>query len=141
MGQHRSDRRTRGVSKGPIIALVSVIVLVLGVVGWFQLRDHASSEGTAAAGACVEGDAVLHVTADPDIAPQIREFAARFSETRPVVRDHCVTVAVTDGASGTIAEALAAAPADRGTRPWVRRPHCGSRRAVPPPNASPRRPA
>jgi len=50
MGQHRSDRRTRGVSKGPIIALVSVLVLVLGVVGWFQLRDRASSEGTAAAG-------------------------------------------------------------------------------------------
>ncbi|GAB2646980.1 substrate-binding domain-containing protein [Prescottella soli] len=114
MGQHRSDRRARGVSKGPIIALVSVIVLALGVVGWFQLRDHASSEGTAAAGACVEGDAVLHVTADPDIAPQVREFAARFNETHPVVRDHCVTATVTDGASGSIAEALAAAP--RG--PW-----------------------
>lgn len=110
MGQHRSDRRTRGVSKGPIIALVSVIVLVLGVVGWFQLRDRASSEGTAAAGACVEGEAVLHVTADPDIAPQIREFAARFSETNPVVRDHCVTATVTEGASGAIADALADAP-------------------------------
>lgn len=110
MGQHRSDRRTRGVSKGPIIALVSVIVLVLGIVGWFQLRDRASSEGTAAAGACVEGDATLHVIADPDIAPQIREFAARFTETNPVVRDHCVTATVTDGASATIADALADAP-------------------------------
>ncbi|WP_430332627.1 substrate-binding domain-containing protein [Rhodococcus sp. ACT016] len=114
MGQHRSDRRTRGVSKGPIIALVSVLVLVLGVVGWFQLRDHASSEGNAAAGACVEGDATLQVTADPDIAPQIRDLAARFTATNPVVRDHCVTVSVTDGASGPIADALAAAP--RG--PW-----------------------
>ncbi|WP_433604274.1 substrate-binding domain-containing protein [Prescottella agglutinans] len=110
MGQHRSDRRTRGVSKGPIIALVSVIVLVLGVVGWFQLRDRASSEGTAAAGACVEGDATLHVTAEPDIAPQIRELAARFTETDPVVRDHCVTVSVTDGATGPVADALATAP-------------------------------
>ncbi|MCL2533679.1 MAG: substrate-binding and VWA domain-containing protein [Nocardiaceae bacterium] len=110
MGQHRSDRRTRGVSKGPIIALVPVLVLVLGVVGWFQLRDRASSEGTAAAGQCVEGDATLHVTADPDIAPQIRELAARFTDTGPVVRDHCVTVSVTDGASGPVAEALATAP-------------------------------
>lgn len=110
MGQHRSDRRTRGVSKGPIIALVSVIVIVLGVVGWFQLRDRASSEGTAAAGTCVEGDAMLDVAADPGIAEPVRELAARFTETLPVVRDHCVSVTVHDASSAAVTEALAAAP-------------------------------
>lgn len=110
MGRHRSDRATRGVSKGPIIAVVSVIVLVLAVIGWFQLKDRTSSQGTAAAGACVEGDATLDVAADPDIAAPIRDLAARFTDTRPVVRDHCVSVTVRDGDSTAVAEALSAAP-------------------------------
>ncbi|MFM1726287.1 substrate-binding domain-containing protein [Rhodococcus sp. PAM 2766] len=110
MGQHRSDRRTRGVSKGPVIALVSVIVLVFGVVGWFQLRDRASSQGTAAAGACVEGDIRLDVAADPDIAGPVRDLAARYTDTLPVVRDHCVSVQVHDATTTAVTEALAAAP-------------------------------
>ncbi|MGF7120428.1 substrate-binding domain-containing protein [Rhodococcus sp. BE178] len=114
MGQHRSDRRARGVSKGPVIAVVSVILLVLAVVGWFQLRDRTSNEGTTAAGACVEGDATLEVAASPDIADQIRELAARYTATDPVVRDHCVTVSVTAHHSAAVADALGGAP--RG--PW-----------------------
>lgn len=110
VGQHRSDRRTRGVSKGPVIALVSVIVIVLGVVGWFQLRDRASSQGTAAAGACVEGDVQLDVAADPSIADPVRDLAARFTDTLPVVRDHCVSVSVHDASTATVTDALAAAP-------------------------------
>lgn len=110
VGQHRSDRRTRGVSKGPVIALVSVVVIVLGVVGWFQLRDRASSQGTAAAGACVEGDIRLDVAADPSIAAPVRDLAARFTDTLPVVRDHCVSVTVYDAPTAAVTEALAAAP-------------------------------
>ncbi|WP_254699204.1 substrate-binding domain-containing protein [Rhodococcus sp. SGAir0479] len=113
-------------SKGPIIAVVSVIILVLGVIGWFQLRDHTSSQGTAAAGACVEGDATLHVAADPDIAGPIRDLAERFTATHPVVRDHCVAVSVQDADSAAVTDALLAAPdgpwnADLGPEPalWI----------------------
>ncbi|PTR27421.1 von Willebrand factor type A domain-containing protein [Rhodococcus sp. OK519] len=126
MGQHRSDQRTRGVSKGPIIAVVSVIVLVLGVVGWFQLRDRTSSQGTAAAGTCVEGDATLTVAADPDIAGPLRELATRFTESLPVIRDHCVSVSVHEADSQAVSDVLAAAPdgpwnADLGPAPalWI----------------------
>ncbi|MEV0946794.1 substrate-binding domain-containing protein [Rhodococcus sp. NPDC049939] len=106
MGQHRDDSRARGISKGPVIALGLVAVLVLGVVFWFQLRDRITHQGIAAANACVEGDSVLAVAADPDIAPQIQTLADRYSATGPVVRDHCVTVTVTSVASDTVRNAL-----------------------------------
>ncbi|AOW94647.1 hypothetical protein BFN03_08585 [Rhodococcus sp. WMMA185] len=85
-----------------------VAVIVLGVIFWFQLRDRIADQGTAAADACVEGDSVLAIAADPDIAPQIQTLADRFSATRPVIRDHCVTVTVTSVASDTVRDALSA---------------------------------
>ncbi|SEL05793.1 von Willebrand factor type A domain-containing protein [Rhodococcus maanshanensis] len=108
MGQHRGTRGTRGVSKGPVIAVGAVIAVVLAAVGWFQLRDRISDQGTQAAQMCVEGSAVLDVTADPDIAPQIQTLADRYTQTTPVVRDHCITVAVTAAASQTVVDAMAA---------------------------------
>ncbi|WP_246098154.1 substrate-binding domain-containing protein [Rhodococcus spelaei] len=95
-------------SKGPIIAVVTVVVLVLAVLGWFQLRDRISDQGTQAAQTCVEGNAVLDVTADPDISAQISDFADRYNKTAPVVRDHCMTVSVTAEPSATTAAALEA---------------------------------
>ncbi|WP_031936661.1 substrate-binding domain-containing protein [Prescottella defluvii] len=116
----------RGVSKGPVIAVVSVILLVVAVVGWFQLRDRTSDQGSAAAGACVEGDATLEVAASPDIADQIRDLAARYTATLPVIRDHCVSVSVTAQDSAAVADALVGAPngpwnADLGPAPslWI----------------------
>ncbi|WP_241665766.1 VWA domain-containing protein [Prescottella subtropica] len=106
MGRHRNDRRLRGVSKGPLAAAGAVLLLVLGVLGWFQLRDRTDEQGTAAAGLCVEGAATLTVAADPALAPPIRELAARFTGTRPVVRDHCITVAVHDAATDAAVAAL-----------------------------------
>ncbi|WP_242676704.1 substrate-binding domain-containing protein [Rhodococcus sp. ABRD24] len=97
-------------SKGPVIALVTVLLLVLAVVGWFQLRDRTSNQGSAAAELCVEGDATLEVAAAPDLAPQIRDLAARYTATNPVVRDHCVSVSVTASDSNAVADALVAAP-------------------------------
>ncbi|MFE3291979.1 substrate-binding domain-containing protein [Rhodococcus sp. NPDC059234] len=108
MGQHRGRQGTRGVSKGPIIAVATVVVLVLAALGWFQLRDRISDQGTQAAQTCVEGKAVLDVTADPDISAQIGEFADRYNKTAPVVRDHCITVTVTAEPSATTTAALQA---------------------------------
>ncbi|MFD4293327.1 substrate-binding domain-containing protein [Rhodococcus sp. NPDC058505] len=114
MGQHRGEANGsgnggfRGVSKGPVIAVASVIVLVLAVLGWVQLRDRISDQGTQAARTCVEGEAALAVTADPDIAPVIRDLGARYAATAPVVRDHCITVTVTDEPSAVTAQALTA---------------------------------
>ncbi|MFE7423554.1 substrate-binding domain-containing protein [Rhodococcus sp. NPDC057529] len=110
MGQHRGESRARGISKGPVIALGLVVVLVLGVLGWIQLRDRINDQGAAAAGACVEGESVLAVAADPDIAPQLQTLADRYTETAPVIRDQCVSVTVTAVASDTVRDALSAGP-------------------------------
>ncbi|MFC9557363.1 substrate-binding domain-containing protein [Rhodococcus sp. NPDC056960] len=110
MGQHRGESRARGVSKGPLIALGLVVVIVLGVFGWIQLRDRINDQGAAAAGACVEGEAELAVAADPDIAPQIQTLADRYTATAPVIRDQCVSVTVTPVASDTVRDALSKGP-------------------------------
>ncbi|MFD4183706.1 substrate-binding domain-containing protein [Rhodococcus sp. NPDC058514] len=91
-----------------MIAVGAVIVLVLAVFGWFELKDRISAQGTQAAETCVEGPAVLDVTADPDIAPQIQTLADRYTQTTPVVRDHCISVTVTATAAQAVVDALAA---------------------------------
>ncbi|NUP28612.1 MAG: VWA domain-containing protein [Nocardia sp.] len=50
----------------------------------------------ASTGTCMEGEAVLDVTVDPDIADPVRTIADRYNETGPIVRDHCAKVAVTE---------------------------------------------
>ncbi|MCQ4120122.1 substrate-binding domain-containing protein [Rhodococcus tibetensis] len=110
MGNHRGGKGARGISKGPLIVLGLVVVIVLGVFGWFQLADRIDDQGAAAAGACVEGDSVLSIAADPDIASDIRTLADRFTATSPVIRDHCISVTVTPVASDAVRDALIAGP-------------------------------
>ncbi|MCC3332502.1 VWA domain-containing protein [Nocardia abscessus] len=112
MGTHRSGTRSRGVSKGPVIAVVAVVLLAAIVVGWFQLRDRAATQDSAAAAECVEGPATLYVTADPSIAAQVRTAADSYNATQPKVRDHCARVAVTAQPSSTIVAAFTSG------KPW-----------------------
>ncbi|WP_043724733.1 VWA domain-containing protein [Nocardia asiatica] len=106
MGTHRSGTRSRGVSKGPVIAVVAIALLAAMVVGWFQLRDRAADQDSAAAAECVEGPATLYVTADPSIAAQVRTAADSYNATQPKVRDHCARVAVTAQPSSAIVAAF-----------------------------------
>ncbi|MBF6346816.1 substrate-binding domain-containing protein [Nocardia cyriacigeorgica] len=124
MGTHRSHSRSRGISKGPVIAVVAVLLLVGAVFGWFQLRDRSSSDSSAAAAECVEGDTVLNVTVDPSIEAPVRMIADRYNATEPIVGDHCVTVAVQGRpASAVVATFTANAPWDPALGPqpalWI----------------------
>ncbi|MFG1798084.1 VWA domain-containing protein [Nocardia sp. NPDC049149] len=92
--------------------MLAVVLLVAGVVTWFQLRDRAANEDSAAAAECVSGPATLYVTADPDIATQIRAAADRYNATNPRVRDHCAKVAVTARPSSAIVAAFTSG------KPW-----------------------
>ncbi|UGT68479.1 substrate-binding and VWA domain-containing protein [Nocardia gipuzkoensis] len=112
MGTHRSGTRSRGVSKGPVIAVVAVVLLAAIVVGWFQLRDRAANQDSAAAAECVEGPATLYVTADPSIAAQVRTAADSYNATQPKVRDHCARVAVNAQPSSAIVAAFTSG------KPW-----------------------
>ncbi|WP_243636807.1 substrate-binding and VWA domain-containing protein [Rhodococcus sp. Eu-32] len=110
MGEHRTSGGSRGISKGPVIAAGIIIVVVLAVFGWFQLRDRIADQGVQAASTCVEGPLTLPVTVDPDISPMVTELAARFDATNPIVRDHCVTVDVATTPTAAMASAVAAGP-------------------------------
>ena len=107
-GHHRSAERRRGVSKGLIVAVVALVVVVLLVVGWFSLRDKVSDESDAAAQTCVDGDAQLDVTADPEIAGPLDSIAKKYNDTKPVVRDSCARVVVTAKPSEAVRMGLAA---------------------------------
>ncbi|MBF6287092.1 VWA domain-containing protein [Nocardia cyriacigeorgica] len=112
MGTHRSRSSSRGISKGPVIAVVAVLLLVGAVFGWFQLRDRSSSDASAAAAECIEGDTVLHVTVDPTIEAPVRAIADRYNATEPIVGDHCVTVAVQAQPAAAVVAAFT------GNTPW-----------------------
>lgn len=86
--------------------MVAIVLLVAGVVAWFQLRDRAADEDSAAAAECVSGPSTLYVTADPDIATQVRAAADRYNATKPKVRDHCAQVVVTAQPSAAIVAAF-----------------------------------
>jgi len=108
VSRHRSSGGVRGISKGPIIAVVTIVLLVLATIGWFRLRDHIDDQGIQAAQTCVEGDAVLQVSADPAIAPALTTLAEQWTaDTRRVIRDHCVTARVTATPGAPAAAALA----------------------------------
>ncbi len=94
MGRHRDSAARRGVSRGPVIAVVVIVVLALATFGWFRLRENIAAQGASAAGNCVSGSSTLNVAANSSIAPTLTELADRFTATKPVVRDHCVQVVV-----------------------------------------------
>ncbi|MED5801911.1 substrate-binding domain-containing protein [Gordonia sp. Z-3] len=128
MAHHRStDRgasmRGRGVSRGLVGALLTVVLVAAVVVVWFQLGDRIDRQGEQAAGNCVEGRTTVPIIADPDVADALSTIAAEYSKTGPVVRDHCVVVEVRPGDAKVTLDGLAGAwdPAALGARPaaWV----------------------
>ncbi|MBT1192698.1 VWA domain-containing protein [Rhodococcoides kroppenstedtii] len=127
MGNHRrghADRRRRGVSRGVVATVVVLVLLAAAVVGWFAVRDRSAEEAQQAARACVEGEATLAVTADPDVADVLRTLGESWTAGGPVVRDHCITTEVTAAPTAVAAEALAAPmydPSVAGPEPalWV----------------------
>ncbi|MDI9919013.1 substrate-binding domain-containing protein [Rhodococcus sp. IEGM 1379] len=108
MGEHRGGSSARGISKGPIFVVVLIVLIVAGFFGWKALGSRIADQGEQAAGTCVEGGKTLDVTADPSIAPQIEELGKRYTLTSPVVRDHCITIAVHGAPTPAVGAALAA---------------------------------
>ena len=86
----------------------TIIVMVLAVAGWFQLRERIVDQGVQAADTCVEGDAVVAVVVEPDLSGPVSALAQRFTDGRPVVRDQCISVRVTSADSDTVAAAISA---------------------------------
>ncbi|MDO3650896.1 substrate-binding domain-containing protein [Nocardia mangyaensis] len=108
MGTHRSGTRSRSISKGPVIAASVLVLVLVGVFGWFQLSDRAASTDVAAAAECVEGPASLDITVDPAIAGPVLAAADRYNASKPRVRDHCAQVKVSARPSEALVAGLGA---------------------------------
>jgi hypothetical protein len=106
VARHRDAVATRGISRGPVIAVAVVVALVLLTFGWFRLRDNVGEQGAQAAAACVSGTSEVTVVADPDVAAPLTELARRYTARTPVVRDRCVTLTVTPLPSGRVLTGL-----------------------------------
>ncbi|MFW0796857.1 hypothetical protein AAFP30_23835 [Gordonia sp. CPCC 205515] len=102
MAHHRSDDgrngiRHRGVSRGLVAAVLSIVLIAAAVVVWRQLGDHIDEQGDQAAGTCVAGKTTVPVIADPAVAQTLGSIAQDYAKTNPIVRDHCITIAVRPG--------------------------------------------
>lgn len=106
MARHRDAAATRGLSRGPVIAVVVVVVLALLTFGWFRLRADVGAQGAEAAKACVSGTSEVTVAVDPDLAAPVAELARRYNDTGPVFRDQCVTVTVSALSSAQVLAGL-----------------------------------
>lgn len=115
--------RGRGVSRGLVGALLAVVLVAAVVVVWFQLGDRIDRQGEQAAGNCVEGRSTVPIIADPDVADALNSIATEYTETGPVVRDHCVVVEVRPGDAKVTLDGLSGTwdPVALGARPaaWV----------------------
>ena len=122
-GGHRSkETGRRKVSVGVIIALITVVVVVAGIILWRFLGDTLSHRSDAAASSCVGSDEPVAVMVDPSIADQITVLADRYNKSGNKVGDHCVKITVRAGDSSQVVDGFIGNwPADLGPRPalWI----------------------
>jgi len=122
-GSHRAvDPKRRGVSIGVIAALVAVVVVVGGVIGWRFFGDALSNRSHAGAARCVEGEVAVAVVADPSIADPLRALADKYNQTAAPVGDRCVKVGVRPADSDAVVNGFVGAwPGELGERPalWI----------------------
>lgn len=122
-GSHRAIQpKRRGVSKGVIAALVTVVVVVGAFILWRFIGDSLSDRSSIAAARCVAGEVAVAVIADPSIADDIRGLADEYNESAAPVGDKCVKIGVTGANANQVIDGLAGEwPGDLGERPalWI----------------------
>lgn len=122
-GSHRAVQPARrGVSVGVIVALVTVVVVVGGIIAWRFFGDALSNRSQVSAARCVEGEVAVAVVADPSIADQVRTLADQYNQNAAPVGDKCVKVGVTPAGSDRVLDGFAGTwPGDLGGRPalWI----------------------
>ncbi|MGV0836488.1 substrate-binding domain-containing protein [Mycolicibacterium thermoresistibile] len=120
-GSHRAvQTKRRGVSVSVIAALVGVVVLVAGFIGWQFFGDALSNRSGAAAARCVAGDLDIAVLVDPSISDQTQPLADRYNDTDSQVGDKCVNVSIRSAEPDAVIDGLGGEwPAELGNRPAV----------------------
>lgn len=96
MSRHRALRgpARRGIAKWPFVAVAVVLVLAVGWMSWSYTGDLLERRAAAQLASCTEGETTLTVAVTPSIADVIGHAAVAWTQTRPVVLDHCVRAEV-----------------------------------------------
>lgn len=122
-GSHRAVQPgRRGVSKGVIAALVTVVVVVGVFILWRFIGDSLSNRSQIASARCVAGEVAVAVVADPSIADDIRGLADEYNETAAPVGDKCVKIGVTASDAGPVVDGFSGEwPGGLGEKPalWI----------------------
>jgi Bacterial extracellular solute-binding protein len=122
LGGHRSEAGRRGVSIGVIVALVTVVVVVGGVILWSFFGDALSHRSQKSATRCVGGKESVAVIADPSIADNVQQFAESFNASAGPIGDHCMAVSVKPANADAVLNGFIGKwPADLGGQPalWI----------------------
>lgn len=121
-GGHRSEGGRRGISIGVVVALITVVVVVGGVILWRFFGDALSKRSASAAEQCLSGTAAVPVVADPSIAASVTKLAETYNANATPVGDRCVKVTVTAGNSDAVVNGFTGDwPGELGERPalWI----------------------
>ncbi|QLL05151.1 substrate-binding domain-containing protein [Mycobacterium vicinigordonae] len=119
-GGHRSTSGRRGVSIGVIVALITVIVVVAGVILWRFFGG--SHDAQSASARCLAGKDSVAVLADPTIVDVVKQLAEDYNAQAGPIGDRCVPVTVKSaGADAVISGFIGKWPADLGNQPglWI----------------------
>jgi Ca-activated chloride channel homolog len=100
MGRHRAETsdirplRRRARRRWPVAALTAALLVVAGWFGWSWLHGQLSHSATPSVAACPAGPETVQVAVVPSMADVIGRAAAAYTESKPVVNDHCVRINV-----------------------------------------------
>ncbi len=121
-GGHRSEANRRGVSIGVIVAVITVVVVIAGVIVWRFFGDSLSQRSTSAAEQCIKGTATVAVVADPSIVDEIKKFGDSYNQQATPVGDQCIKVVVNKSDSDSVINGFGSKwPGDLGDQPalWI----------------------
>lgn len=90
MGKHASGEPNYRVAKGPLFAVLAVILIAAVIIAWFNFRSINKESENTANSACSRGDLTLNVTTDPVAVGDVQKLVQSYGESNPVVKDFCV---------------------------------------------------
>lgn len=95
-GYHRAVGQVprRGLAKWLIAALVAVALIGAGGYLLTWGNDVLNSPAVAEANDCHEGHRTIRIVVAPEIGAAIKDVAKQWSDTKPVINSHCITVDV-----------------------------------------------
>ena len=98
MAKHSDGKQNYRIARGPLLVLLSLIIVLALALGWWNLRSDTATN-RADEKACPAGDVTLPIAADPAMEQRVKELVEKYRMTNPVVHEQCVQPEVTAVAS------------------------------------------